>query len=863
MRTSLVLALACMLAAPLRLDATPGTAVPSAGTHGGTRSGARSAARRQSPSPALRLPGPVPLDDIGLADWTLQPFSDLASHGVLWRRGKGLLAWRVCSARAFGSLAAAPHGAKLLFDASLDVSVDQEAQPRFASVSAQVESWPLWCVERAQDGDLLADTVTVFSAGDCVVAALNLRNTGARTLLIRPVLHLRRDGNGLRGGAELSGRFPAAWLSLDRSQALGRRLVEYAGAWIGGRDWGAELRGVTLTPLRTQALDDAGLDLALGWARPQALGPGQSLRVPVLLAWGGDMGALQKAAETQWTTEALPKAKAYAEARARWLATEARLPRVPPAHARLLRRAALDLLLDDYGPEAALGAGQFSAQKGLKDAFFCVDTPLAALGWAELDLARAESAVLDLASFSAAAPAAIPPFTGEEKLPWDAAGLPLNGWVAWELYHRDPQAGRAAVFLGRFGDRLRNECAWWPPNRDGDGNGLYAYARAEEKPSYLAFVDSQAQGSPSVRPNSSPATGLAGQAITADATPTQAPANSPALAAVQAAGQSALPLTAGANAGTSPTALSAASLSVPVAVPAAANPDLESWSLALTSLVAWQMQAAAALAQAAGKPGEADQLLALSRHSEDALRAQGWDAPRNTYIQGLDGCWPLLLGLESDENRSKAVIDGMLLKKISQNQDPWVEGSAWEPWRVYLAVRTLCSYGYFDESRAISEKFIEKMEQMKSFPSKIFADGSYEGGDSAATAATIMEMLLERQEQEIFLTHRTGEFEARWLQFRSLDGSFYMKRSKLDEKNGEYASIKIETPTHGPILQEGAFMVSCPEALQIQIQSEAGISVSPWSSPGTLIFKKAHRIELLIPARKKMLVRFEPDQKQN
>jgi len=740
-----------------------------------------------SPAPP-KAAAPLATDQ-GLADWRLQPFSDLASHGVLWRRGPGLLAWRLSSARAFGSLAAAPNGAKFLFDFDLSVLVDGSTRPRFVSCTASLENWPLWAMESAKDGDLQADAVTVFSAQDVLVAMVTLKNTGDKTLRVRPCLNLKRDGEGLNGSVELSPRYPAVWLSLDRSQMVGRPLVDIAGVWMGGPGRQAVLVGVPLKPHETRSLDSQGLDLTLGWDRSQALAPGETLHLPILLAWGDDLTAVKNSADTQWKSSALPAGQALARARKRWALIEARLPRLPQ-HERLLRRAALDLLLSDYGRHAALGADQFSAQKGLRDAFFSVDTPLAALGWAELDFGKAEDAVLDLSSFSASAPAAVPPFTGDEKLAWDAAGLPLNSLVAWELYHRDPKAQRAAAFLSNFGERLRNECAWWPPNRDGDGNGLYAFATAEEEPSYMQAADS-----------------------------TDFSASTPA--------------------------------------------SLETWSLALTSLVAWQMQVGAALAQAAGDQDESGRLLAVARHSQEAIHDQAWDLTQSAYVQGLDGFWPLFLGLETDESRAHSEIEGWFLTQTAQKQEPWLQNGSWEPWRVYFAARTLAAFGYLKESKAISDDFINKMEKMDSFPSKIATDGTYQGGDSAATAATIIEFLLEREQQEVFLNHSTGEFSARFLQFRSLDGSFYMKITKLPLKNEKYAQIKVETPLHGKILAEKAFIFSCPESLLIQIQSALGMDISPAANPTHLIFKDAHQVELLVPATRRILVRFVSEQKQN
>ncbi|HTB34510.1 MAG TPA: hypothetical protein VK842_06575, partial [bacterium] len=503
-----------------------------------------------------------------------------------------------------------------------------------------------------------------------------------------------------------------------------------------------------------------------------------------------------------------PQGLAWGRAKQRWAALKAALPGVDPKRQRLLRRAALALVGDRYGARAALAADAVSSAKGDNDSFGCLDTPWAALGLAELDPAAAEAALLDQASFSAAVPAPVPPFTGEEKLQWEAAGLPLNAWAAWELYHRDPDSARAAAFLGHLGDRLRNECAWWPPNRDGDGNGLYAFARDEEKPPYLQRSTPVLDFPVAVSPE-------AGSGVLAAPGPV------------------------------SPAALS-----------------LESWSLALTSLVAWQYQAASALADAAGDAPGSQRWLGLSQHSQDALRQAGWDPGRGAYRQDLDGLWPLVLGLETDPLRAQSELQ-QLLPHLGQDPPPWMVAGQWEPWRVYWTARALAAYGYFNEAHGVLNQMLDGMDALGTFPSEMGPQSHANQAPSAATAAVIMESILDRQEQEVFLTPQTGEFSAGWLQFRSLDGTFYMKRTKIPLKNSLYAKIKIETPNHGPILTENALIFSAPEAMGVQIQSERGMDISNLAHPVRLIFKSAHKVELLVPAKARMLVRFEPEAKQN
>jgi hypothetical protein len=359
-------------------------------------------------------PAPSP-DDQGLCDWSRQPFSDLGSHGVLWRQGPGLLAWRLDSASAFGSLATSANPAKTLAALGLEVAVEGEPSLRFSAVTSTLSSWPLWAQEQSQDNGLQADVVTLFSAPDVVVAAVNLKNTGTTALRLRPVLSLKRSGQALKATAELSAKFPALWLSLDRSAALGRPFKEAVGVWMGAQSWRASSSGQDLGP-RISSPVSGDLDLALTWTLPQLLRPGASLRIPVLLAWGRDMDTVQRDAQAQWPASALPQGLAWGRAKWRWAALKQALPAVDPKRQRLLRRAALALLMDRYGARAALDADALSAAKGDDDSFDCVDTPWAALGLAELDLPAAEAALLDQASFSAAAPAPVPPFTGEEKL---------------------------------------------------------------------------------------------------------------------------------------------------------------------------------------------------------------------------------------------------------------------------------------------------------------------------------------------------------------------------------------------------------------------------------------------------------------
>ena len=89
-----------------------------------------------------------------------------------------------------------------------------------------------------------------------------------------------------------------------------------------------------------------------------------------------------------------------------------------------------------------------------------------------------------------------------------------------------------------------------------------------------------------------------------------------------------------------------------------------------------------------------------------------------------------------------------------------------------------------------------------------------------------------------------------------------MKRTKIPSKNGVYTKIKVETPQHGSILAGNTFIFSAPEAMAIQIQSERAMDISNLAHAQRLIFKGAHKVELLVPAKARMMVRFVMEAKQ-
>ena len=291
-----------------------------------------------------------------LLDWSIVPFSDLSSHGVLVRQPVGLAAWRLRSSFAFGSQAATPHPAKDLVDLRLEWKVEGETSPRFASTKPELKSFARWVQESAQDGDLRADIVTVFSATDAVVAACTLTNVGTKLLRIRPVVRLGREqASGFKAQVEASPRFPALWLGLDRGAMVGRPLQEWTGVWMGAQAWRVEADPAFITGHRgdTEPLgltrgasirQDGGLGLSLTWTLPQLLAPKQSLRLPLMLVWGTDKSGVQTLGQKEWVENALPQGKAWKQAQDRWQATRLHLPLgVDPHWVPSMKRAALAL----------------------------------------------------------------------------------------------------------------------------------------------------------------------------------------------------------------------------------------------------------------------------------------------------------------------------------------------------------------------------------------------------------------------------------------------------------------------------------------------------------------------------------------
>jgi hypothetical protein len=219
--------------------------------------------------------------------------------------------------------------------------------------------------------------------------------------------------------------------------------------------------------------------------------------------------------------------------------------------------------------------------------------------------------------------------------------------------------------------------------------------------------------------------------------------------------------------------------------------------------------------------------------------------------------WMLLLGLEDDVARAQGWLTQTLIPAIRAGQKPWVEQGYESPWRFYFMARMLASYGHFEAVREFTGLFLDEIEKKPVFDYEFGPTTAQWQGGSVATAAAISQLILQRHEQEVFLTAETGEFSAPMVQFRTIDGNFYMKRYRLPEKIAKYADIKVETPKKGKILAEKSFIFSSDETLSIQIQSEWPMDIMDLNRKAP-IFKQSRRVELLVRPKTRIQVRFFP-----
>ena len=169
-------------------------------------------------------------------------------------------------------------------------------------------------------------------------------------------------------------------------------------------------------------------------------------------------------------------------------------------------------------------------------------------------------------------------------------------------------------------------------------------------------------------------------------------------------------------------------------------------------------------------------------------------------------------------------------------------------------LRGLCLFGELDAARTAATKILTFLDG-KPFYSAYGLDGHGIGapGD-AGTAAAALEIALQRQEQEAFLLADTKALSGRFLQVRSPDGAFYLKRVGLSEAKAPYEVLSLTSPGGTPILSEGAFVLSSDKELRIQI-------ISPWSLDISELkthrdqFKGTKKVEFILKANVPYLVK--------
>jgi hypothetical protein len=437
--------------------------------------------------PVLAFSAPVPApaqpdEDLGLLDFGQTPFSDQASHCVLLRplspTVQSLGLWNLRSAQALGGATAAEAADEQLLGLRLGIQLEgQDA----AWITATAQDSPRWSLTQAQGLSLSVEVATVFPATDMVLLVASFKNTGSASLKARPWLRLDLAGHS---DWQLAPEPGGALLKADRSARLGLLSVEWVHCLAAANPEPARLGGVELDAGGATLPGAACLELSGG---VQTLRPGGSLRFPVLLTVDQGADAARKRGRAAWKAWALKPGVALKEAKLRWAQTRGHLADPPePEWSRLERQAALILINSEYAPRNGMQASAFSAAKGWRDAFFSDDSALACLGWAELDLGKAQQGLLQLSGLAKDG-LACPPYGGEAPPMWDAAGLPLQGWVGPQLYERDPDRVRAAAFMQAWGDLLRGQSSWWQRHQSADG--LWAVGAAEdEQPSWRRFI---------------------------------------------------------------------------------------------------------------------------------------------------------------------------------------------------------------------------------------------------------------------------------------------------------------------------------------------------------------------------------------
>jgi hypothetical protein len=375
--------------------------------------------------------------------------------------------------------------------------------------------------------------------------------------------------------------------------------------------------------------------------------------------------------------------------------------------------------------------------------------------------------------------------------------------LSWDLVHRDADFGRAEQFFQGFGTRMLNEAAWWPQHRDGDGNGLYAFGNDQEKPRYMG-----AGFAPAAR-------------STADQSGFDAPRGNP-----DSAGQ---------------------------------DPDtqlkLQNWSLALSSLVGWQLQASAAMAHRNGDSDKAAQLLAQAEATTAAMRQKAWDASAGTYSQGLDGLFPFLTGLDSDPARARSAIQKRLLMPLADKKAlPFTEEGVMVPWRALLMLKVLGLYGYHKEADDAAARLLGFFEKQPAFYSAYNAQGEALGWPgSSATAGAVMAMAMQRYQAESFLLPDTRSLVGRLLQVRSPDGSLFIKVLPPQDKD-PYSLISVASPEGGAIMQENAMILTADKDVTLSFVSSFPVDVkqidhSSWD-------KNQKSFQMNLKAKKRYLVKF-------
>jgi hypothetical protein len=279
----------------------------------------------------------------------------------------------------------------------------------------------------------------------------------------------------------------------------------------------------------------------------------------------------------------------------------------------------------------------------------------------------------------------------------------------------------------------------------------------------------------------------------------------------------------------------------------------------LTSLVAWQLQAGSAVEQALGDTPAASALQERAETLAQGLLRLAWDQKLAAYQGGLEGFFPFLLGVDRNLGRARQALEGRLLSEAYFPKDrevlPFAEQGVFQPWKAYLAIKTLFQFGYRGQADEAAERVLKILSRPKALYGAYTAAGEpLEMPGDASTAAVLLELMLKRHEVEAFLLPDTKSISGHAREIKAPDGSFDLEMFTALGK-GVLSELSVASPKGGAILEEGAFVLSASKAGKLSFVSAAPVDVSELKNEHEL-FKGTKNGSLLVKKQVRYLFKF-------